>query len=367
MKEYLTYFWIVLTILSVIVSGCESDKPTDEVTRDEKAQTVNNKEKEKQQRSSNVEIMQLTPQKFKIYKSFVGELFPNKRITLRSEREGTVESVSFEEGIHVEQNQDLVHISTHELELRVELAKSDLDLAKSNYERDQKLFEKKLVAPSQRDQMYHQFQTAKQLLQLSQLELAKSVLVSPLKGIVKSRHVEKGEFVNKGQMIAEILDMQQLKIMIYVQEQDIVFIKLNQKVDVSLYVQEKNFEGQITKLGIEADSTNRGFPIEISIPNVKGELRSGMLAKVNIMLNEYQNQLVIPRHTILERENGKAVFVFDNEKVVERKIKLGESHQEYVRIMEGLKFGDWLVVKGQHELSDKSLVNVRNLIQQPAL
>ncbi|MGK5091563.1 efflux RND transporter periplasmic adaptor subunit [Deltaproteobacteria bacterium TL4] len=358
---------LVLISLGTLPVGC---KPSEEKTLGSHAESPQEPQKEVESKSeiskTNVEIMVLTPQKMEVRKSYVGELSPSNRVILRSESEGVIERVNFEESFPVTQDQGLVNISTEENTVRLELAESDFEIAQINYQRDLQLFEKKLIPLSQRDQVYYQLQTAKHRLKLAKITLAKSVLHSPLSGIVKLKAVEKGEFVNKGQIIAEILNIDPLKIVIFVPEQDIIFLKVGQKVEVELYVlQHLELSGRIDKLGIEADSGNRGFPVEVRIPNPKGDLRSGMLAKVNIRLNTYENQVVIPRYAVLEKETERAVFLVHKDLVEERPIKIAESYQGYVRVISGLKTGDSIVVKGQQELNHNEQVQIRDTIQQP--
>ena len=85
-----------------------------------------------------------------------------------------------------------------------------------------------------------------------------------------------------------------------------------------------------------------------------------MLARTTFTKSIDGEQVVIPRHTILEKERGRVVYVFDKGKVFQRDIKLGLSQQDQVQVLKGLKKGELIVVEGHNKLSDGEEVNVVN-------
>ncbi len=317
-------------------------------------------------RKTNVELLELTPQTLSVQKSYVGSLHPYRRVTVSSENEGVLEAVYFEKGDLVKSGKKLVHVSTKELTVRRDINKADLELAQSNYKRDKELFDKKLIPPSQLDQTRHQLNTAVQQLKLAEIELKRSAARSPISGVVHAKLVEKGEFVNRGQAIAEILEVQKMKVTVPVPEQDIPILQMGQMGQISFYAYpEREFSGTIRHISAEADAQNRSFPVELEVDNSKQELRAGMLARVHFQLADYENQIVIPRHTVLERIDGKVVFVVGSEVAEERRIEVGESEENRVHVTKGLRLGERIVNKGQQQLNDGALVEVLTINRQP--
>ena len=86
--------------------------------------------------------------------------------------------------------------------------------------------------------------------------------------------------------------------------------------------------------------------------------RPGMLARATFTKSIDGEQIVIPRHTILEKERGRIVYIFDNGKVFQRDIKVGLSQHDQVQVLQGLKKGELIVVEGQNKLSDGEEVNI---------
>ena len=188
-----------------------------------------------------------------------------------------------------------------------------------------------------------------------------SLISSPLKGTIKTRHIKVGEFVRKGDKLVEILDIDRILVKVNIPEQEILSIQVGQNVEVALYIMEKKtFFGRVKNIGLEADSSNRTFPVEILVDNKERQLRAGMLARATFTKNVDQDQIVIPRHTILERDQGRVVYVFEDGKAFRRDITIGLSQLDQVQVVQGLNKGELIVVEGHTKLTDGEEVNVVN-------
>ena len=310
-------------------------------------------------KKTNVRISSVGTDILKIESTFVGYLIPNERVRMTSEMEGVIEAVNFEEADEVNNRQKLINISTKELTLRVKIAETNLKLAQTNLSRDEKLSKRKLIPQSQLDQTRTQADRSLLDRELALINLRKSVINSPLKGTVKTRHVKVGEFVKKGAPLAEILDLEKVLVKVSIPEQEIMEIREGEEVTVELYaLSNSQYQGKVQTIGLEADSRNRTFPVEIVVDNAKRELRPGMLARVTFTKQISDEQVVIPRHSILERDNGRIVFLVDQEKAMKRRIVIGQSMQDSVQVLQGLKSGDRLVIEGHTKLTDGESVRI---------
>ena len=310
-------------------------------------------------KKTNVRVQKVDLESFSIQSTYVGNLLPNQRVIMRSEIDGVIENIYFEEGQDIVKNKKLVDISTKELSLKLKIALADSKLAESNLNRDEKLAKKNLISNAQLDQTRTFAERALLNEELSKISLNKSLIKSPMKGTVKTRFVKVGEFVRKGDRLAEILEVDRILIKVNIPEQEILQINIGQKVDIELYIFEnRKFEGQVKKIGLEANASNRTFPVEIEVDNLERELRPGMLARVTFTQRVDQDQVVVPRHTIMERESGRIVYVVDNGKAFQREVSIGISQRENVQILNGLIKGEQLVVEGHTKLTDGVEINI---------
>ena len=310
-------------------------------------------------KKTNVRVQEVDLESLSIQSTYVGNLLPNQRVIMRSEIDGVIENIYFDEGQEIVKNKKLVDISTKELSLKLKIALADSKLAESNLNRDEKLAKKNLIPNAQLHQTRTFAERALLNKELAKISLNKSLINSPLKGTVKTRFVKVGEFVRKGDRLAEILEVDRILVKVNIPEQEILQIKIGQKVDIALYILEnKIFEGQVKKIGLEADASNRTFPVQIEVDNRERELRPGMLARVTFTQRVDQDQVVIPRHTIMERDTGRIVYVVDNGKAFQREVSIGISQREKVQILMGLSKGEQLVVEGHTKLTDGEEINI---------
>ena len=311
------------------------------------------------QKKTNVRVNAVGTEPLKIESTFVGHLLPNERVRMTSEMDGVIETINFEEADEVKKGKKLINISTKELTLRLKISETDLKLAETNLKRDEKLEARKLIPKSQLDQRLTQADRSRLNRDLAMINLRKSFISSPLKGTVKIRHVKVGEFVRKGDPLVEILDLDKVLVKVNIPEQEIMEIREGENVEVELYaLSDRQFLGTVKTIGLEADSRSRTFPVEIMVDNQKRELRPGMLARVTFSKKISDEQIVVPRHTILERDNGRVVFLVDQDKAVKRMISTGQSLQDRVQVMEGLNVGDLLVVEGHTKLTDGEPIRI---------
>lgn len=365
-RNGLLFLFIALTLA---LAGCDKGKDSANTAARDQTTARNQKQGEpsgkpakgsETRRNANVRVVELAPQSLRQEASYVGNLQPNERVVLRSEMDGLVENVHVTKGQTVRKDQVLVNIATKELTVRLNLARANHKLAVTNLKRDLKLSKKNLISQSQLDQSRNQRDSANFQEQLAEVNLKKSVVRSSIRGQVKSKDTKPGEFVRKGDKLVEILDLSQLLVEINVSERGILKLKKGQSVAVELYAQNGHtLAGKIRTIGIEADSRNRTFPVEIEVDNPKERLRPGMLARVTINQGVLKKQLVVPRHAIIERETGRVVFVVEDGKARMRPIKTGVSREERVQITSGLKFGEQVIVEGHTKLTDKEIVNVK--------
>ena len=308
---------------------------------------------------TNVRVQEVNLESLSIKSTYVGNLLPNQRVIMRSEIDGVIENIYFDEGDEIVNNKKLIDISTKELSLKLKIAFADSKLAETNLKRDEKLAKDNLIPNAQLDQTRTFAERALLNRELAKISLNKSIINSPLSGTVKTRFVKVGEFVRKGDRLVEILNVDRILVKVNIPEQEILQFNIGQKVDIELYILEKKlFEGKVKKIGLEADASNRTFPVEIEVNNRERELRPGMLARVTFTKRVDQDQVVIPRHTILERDSGRIVYVVDKGKAFQREVSTGISQREKVQILTGLGRGEQLVVEGHTKLTDGEEINI---------
>ena len=185
----------------------------------------------------------------------------------------------------------------------------------------------------------------------------KAPVESPLAGIIGRVYVDIGENVTTQTPIALVVDMRRVEIDLDIPEKYYSKIALDQKakVKVDAYPDEE-FRGLVTKISPVVDLSTRAAPIEITIDNPEGKLRSGMFSKVSLVLAEHKNVPVILKEAIMGKEPNSYVYVIENQKAALRKITLGIRQGPYYEVKGGIIEGDLVVIMGQQKLYDGAQV-----------
>ena len=152
--------------------------------------------KSNNKKKTNVRLKKIEPGSLKIQTTYVGSLLPNQRVLMRSEIDGVIEKINFEEGDEITKDKRLIDISTKELQLKLNIAIADSNLADINIKRDEKLASSNLISDAQLDQTRTRAESARLNKELARISLKKSLISSPLDGTVKTRHVKVGEFLS---------------------------------------------------------------------------------------------------------------------------------------------------------------------------
>lgn len=186
----------------------------------------------------------------------------------------------------------------------------------------------------------------------------KAPVVSSLSGVVGKIYVDIGQQVNPNIPVALVLNMDKVKINLEIPERYLAKLSLGLPAQISVDAYpEELFLGQITKISPVIDSLTRSIPIEITVDNPKHLLRSGMFAKVRLLLNVYKDVPVILKEAILGKEPEFYVYTVQNNRAVLKRVLLGIREGPYYQVSEGLKEGELVVIMGQQRIREGSLVS----------
>lgn len=191
-------------------------------------------------------------------------------------------------------------------------------------------------------------------------------VTSPVRGIVGRVYLDKGARVSPpdpgpgmGTAILRIVNMDQVKVVVNVIERDFSKIKLNQKANISVGAYpDEIFTGKITLISPTISPVTRTASVEIIIPNRNHRLKPGMFARVDIIIREKDDAILIPTYAVLEQSDVNKVFILANGKANSEVVELGADQGELVEVVSGVDVGDSLVVAGHHKISSGEAVRV---------
>ena len=182
---------------------------------------------------------------------------------------------------------------------------------------------------------------------------------SPIDGIVGRVYLDRGESVSSNTPVALIVNMDEVLVQIVIIERDLPKVLKGQeaKIKVDAYPGEV-FTGKVSKVSPVIDTISRTAPAEINIPNSDHRLKSGMFARVRVVVEEHSQVPVILRDAIIKESENTYCFVIRDNKAGKRKILLGMAEANNVEIVSGLEAGELVVITGHQDLKDGMSVEI---------
>lgn len=185
------------------------------------------------------------------------------------------------------------------------------------------------------------------------LQFEKAPVTSPLKGVVGRFYLDIGSNVTPQSVVALVIDMEKVQIDVNIPEKHVSDISLGKKADVYVDAyREEKFTGTITKISPVLDMDTRSMPVEITVENKDHRLKSGMFAKVLLIVEEHKQVPVVLKEALLGKEPNFYVYSVEKGKAGMKKVMPGIRQNGYVEIKEGLKENDSVVIMGQQKLQD---------------
>jgi membrane fusion protein, multidrug efflux system len=291
--------------------------------------------------------------------TFVGTLQAARELEIAAETEGKIVRLDCEAGQSKHKGQLIARIDDTSKRLAVQTAQVSVDQLKKDLERNENLHRGGAVTTQQLDAARTAYQNASIQLQKTEKELADATISTPFDGLITRKAAELGAFVRPGTPIAAIVDISRLKVKINVSESDCYALREGDTATLSTDVYPGvSFPGRISFISSKGDESHN-YPVEMEIVNGRTHpLRAGTFVSVSIELPAAAPVLCVPRKALLGSTKAAQVYVVQAGRVGLRDIVIGGESDAGFEIRSGLKEGDEVVVTGQVNLSDGSVVTV---------
>ena len=317
-----------------------------------------------------------------------GWIKANQIVNVASKVAGRVESLSVlsdegdlvavEEGVSVKKGQQLAIIDHDVYLAQVAAAKASVkakEIELADAEREKKRVIALYEGGSATEQSKDKAMTAAELaaaslsltkanLELAQINLRESMIVSPIDGIVTAKHIDEGNLIRSGDQIVTIADMKTVRAIVAAAEKYDAEISVGMpaKIRVDAFAG-RTFDASVHSVYPALDAQTHTIQIEIRLDNDELLLKPGMFARVTLITNRKDNVVVIPQDVVLGGKIGKHyVYVVEEASAskIARKhfVEIGIKQADRYEITDGLKAGQTLVINGMNYLADGMSVEV---------
>lgn len=301
---------------------------------------------------------------FTHYLDIQGNVNTKENIIIQPEYAGTLISLNVKAGDRVTKGQILGKIDDAGISQQLASAENQYALAKTTYERQKNLWDKKIGSEIQYLQAQTQMISTQKAVAQINAQLAKTVIKAPFSGTIDEVFVEKGQVVSPTpQGLMRIVNLNNMYVSTSVPENYIGKLKIGDPVIVSLTSLNKTYSGKIRQIGNFINPNNRSFGIEISVPNTENLLRPNQVAKLKIADYIKANSVVVPSNVIQEDgEGNKFVFVVTNitgNTGIAKKalVTPGNTSDNATEILNGLSNEDVIVTEGVNTISEGMKLN----------
>jgi RND family efflux transporter MFP subunit len=311
-----------------------------------------------------VSVLTLKDTLFNHYLEIQGNVDTKENILVQPEFSGNLTSLTVKAGQRVSKGQILGRVDDAGMSQQLASLENQYNLAKTTFERQKNLWDKKIGSEIQYLQAQTQMISAQKMVAQMRSQVAKTLIRAPFSGTIDEVFVEKGQIVAPSQQgLMRIINLGNMYVSTSVPETYIGKLKVGTEVDVFLTSLGKTYKGRVRQVGNYLNPNNRSFGIEVSVPNPENLLRPNQVAKLKIIDYTSKNSIVVPTNVVQEDGTGnKFVFTVTNangktgtaKKVL---VKVGKSSDNVTEILSGLSANDIIVTEGVNSIADGMKLN----------
>ena len=306
----------------------------------------------------------------------VGSVEAFERVQITARVAGAVERVLFTEGQAVKKGDVLAEIEPARYAIAVRSAEASLAKAKATLTEAQAGAQRRAAVneaspgllPAEQLETYQtrartaeaEVASAKAMVDQAQLNQRDAYVRAPMDGVLQTRTVQTGQYVQPGLVMATLLRREPLLLRFNVPEADVTRIRPGMSARFTVRNGGGRFTAKITHVAAAADDASRLVPVTAEVSGEEAKtLRPGTFATVSVPVETRGGSPVVPQTAVRPSERGFLAYVVEGNKARERVLELGMRTAEgLVEVLDGLKAGEVLVVRGAEALRDGAAVRV---------
>tara|TARA_B100001146_G_scaffold225256_1_gene249004 strand:+ start:12552 stop:13745 length:1194 start_codon:yes stop_codon:yes gene_type:complete len=304
---------------------------------------------------------------FKHYVELQGSVETKQNLVITPEMGGILERVYVKEGDKVAKGQLLAKIDDGGLSQQLAQLQVQADLAKTTFERQERLWNQKIGSEIQYLQAKSNYEGQQEAVAQLKRQLAKANVRAPFSGTIDNVITEQGSVVSPGQTaLMRLVNLSDMYIETDVPETYLTDVTVGKEVEVMFPVLGKKVTTEIRQTGDFINPDNRTYMAEIAVPNEDKTIKPNLTARLKI--NDYtkENAILIPQSIISENADGEQyVYVLtekDGDKAVAQRviIETGKTQGDIIEVVSGLSPGVEIIDEGARSVKEGQTVMIIN-------
>lgn len=312
-----------------------------------------------------LQIITTIPVKKGIFKHFVevqGIVQADKNIEIRPELGGTVKALLVKEGQRVSAGQTLVQLDDESIKNSIEELNTQLTLASTTFERQERLWNQKIGSEMQYLQAKAQKESLENNLTTLKTQAKKMKITAPFSGIVDEIFPRKGELTSPQLAVIRLLNLDEVYVEADVTETYLPVIKKGTETVISFPSIHKKVNSNVTQIGNYINPNNRSFKARINVSNKDQSIKPNLLADIKF-LDFKADGIIIPSTLVQQDQNGtNYVFTIKTENgehtVVKKVVTVAKEYNLEIYVSEGLAENDSIVNEGARQVQEGEIVKI---------
>jgi RND family efflux transporter MFP subunit len=370
------YSKILIVALGAAIAAC-SGKPESktaqlELLKKQQAEllkTISSLEKEIAKENPNevkvkmkeIAVTELATRPFDHYVQTQATILAVDNIQMSAKSPGVVTQVFAREGDAVNQGQVLAQVDNTLILRGIDELSSNLELAKTVFERQKNLWDQKIGTEVQYLQAKNNKESLERRLASLKEQNEQTKIKAPITGTIDAVNIKVGENAAPGMPVFRIVNTNDLKASAKISEAYITTIHKGDKAVVSFPDIDKTIKSSVTFIGRNIDALTRSFPLEVKLPS-SNDLRPNMTSVLRIVFHTEKAALCVPVNVVQDINGEKVVYIAesDGKNLVARRkvVEVVGVYDNLAQIKSGLKAGDKIITVGYQGLNDGELVKI---------
>jgi membrane fusion protein (multidrug efflux system) len=304
-----------------------------------------------------------------------GELLAVEEASVAAEVSGRITQLRVSEGAPVAKGDVVLEIDPErrELELANERAmvagaRSEIAQQRRERERIQTLFKSEAASQAQLDAASTRLSSAEAVLGaaeaklgLAQLALRNASVAAPFDGLVARRFVSAGDHVSEGEKLFDLVALDPIEVEFHLTERDSARVAVGRDVEVRVTpYPDEVFHATVSVVSPRIDAETRTLRVKARVDNPERKLRPGLFARADLGVAVRERVPMLPEQAVLQRSDGSVVFIVrDGNRAERRPVRLGVFRDGLAEVVDGVRVGEQVIVRGSSRLVDGSLVELR--------
>jgi membrane fusion protein, multidrug efflux system len=295
------------------------------------------------------------------------EIAAEQELWIKAEVSGRVAETLVKEGSALKEGQRIIKLDDRDYRSRLARIEAGYSLARTEYKRNLALARTNATAQATLDNLEARLKELEAQKNEAAVALERTEIRAPISCILNELKAREGDFVNVGDPVAQILNIDPVKVVVGVPESDVAAVFEIEEAEVVIpalggmkVVAKKIF------LSRKPRTLARLYDLELELANPEGRILPGMFARVNLVKQTFDQAVTVPLYAVLSRGNEQYVFIETDGKAEKRTVSTGLIDGWEIHITEGLNEGDRVVIVGHRSIEQGRALNIVENVTDPA-